>query len=133
MLLCLFAATWMSALTSLILSRPQTILYAIGGVQLGNVKTWSNFFGVIVGHVTQHVFSSLSENGMPTPASKCPMHSILHLSFLFMIPSEYPVLTGYDEKKGKKQNNSLCLVKPWTMGFTGIRPTLGSTSCGPLF
>jgi hypothetical protein len=75
----------------------------------------------------------LSENGMPTPASKCPMHSILHFSFLFMIPSECPVLTGYNEKKGKKQNNSLCLVKLWTMGFTGIRPTLGSTSCGPLF
>jgi hypothetical protein len=27
----------------------------------------------------------LSENGMPTPASKCPMHSILQFSFLFMI------------------------------------------------
>ncbi len=129
MLLCLFAGTWMSALTSLILSCPQTILYAIGGVRLGNVKTWSNFFSVIVGHVTHHIFSSLSENGMPTPASKCPMHSILHFSFLFM----YPVPSGYHEKKLKKQNNSLCLVKPWTMGSTGIRPTLGSTSCGPLF
>jgi hypothetical protein len=31
----------------------------------------------------------LSENGMPTPASKCPMHSILHFSFLFMIHSTH--------------------------------------------
>jgi hypothetical protein len=51
--------------------------------------------------------------------------------FLFFFSCNTRAIMG--KKNPKIQSRSLCSVRLEAAGFTGIRPKLSSTSCGPLF
>jgi hypothetical protein len=88
-----------------------------------DIKTCSNLFRVIGGHITQHIFPLLFVRAFQT--MKCSVQSAFHFSKHLVGCFVFSVIVT--ERK-KLEHVFMIIVKPSSTRFIGIGPTLVQSS-----